>query len=99
MDVLHWMKRASVATAFLGVVGYLMFLAWWINDLGSGRVKNRWEDALPGWLHAAQAPLLVILLSVIGYSLTCMAERFRLPRVASAHEEDYGDRRPPPPPV
>lgn len=97
MDLLQWMKRACVVTAFLGIVGYLMFLAWWIHDLW--KEVDRWNIAMAGWLHAAEAPLVVILLSVAGYSMACMAERFRLPRVPSQHEEDYGDRRPSQPPI
>ena len=92
MDVLHWMKRACVVTFVLGGVGYLVFLAWWIHVLTKG--ADRWDETVRYGLHAAEAPLLVILLSVAGYSLACLAERFRLPRVPAQHEVDYGDRHP-----
>jgi hypothetical protein len=95
MDVLHWMKRACVVTFVLGGVGYLVFLGWWIHVLTNG--ADRWDDAVRSGLHAAEAPLVVILLSVSGYSLACIAERFRLPRVPSQHEVDFGDQRPSPP--
>jgi hypothetical protein len=97
MDVLAWMKRACIVAFVLGGIGYLMFLAWWIHVLASE--FDRWERETGSWLHVAEAPLVVILLSAISYSLTCMAERFRLPRVLSQHEEDFGDhpRRSPPP--
>ena len=95
MDVLHWMKRACIVTFVLGGVGYLVFLAWWIHVLTDG--VDRWDDVVRSGLHAAEPPLVVILLSVTGYSLACIAERLGLPRVLSQHEVDYGDRHPSPP--
>ena len=99
MNVLQWMKRACVIAFVLGGIGYLLFLAWWIHILTQD-VRD-WDRHVSSGLHTAEAPLVVILFSVTGYSLVCMAERFRLPRVQSQHEEDYGDgpRRPAPPAV
>jgi hypothetical protein len=100
MDVLHWMRRACVVTFVLGGVGYLVFLAWWIHVLTNAVV--RWDDVVRSGLHAAEPPLVVILLSAIGYSLGCLAERFRLPRPVSQVERDYEDRLsslPPAPPA
>jgi len=89
VDVLRWMKGACVVTAVLGWIGYLLFLARWIYSLVKER--DRWLDDLGLWLRVAEAPLVVILLSAIGYSLCCLAERFRLPRIRSALEADYED--------
>jgi hypothetical protein len=92
MDVLRWMKGVCVVTTVLGVVGYLIFLGRWIYTLV--KEHSQWLESLGYWLSAAAAPLVVILLSVIGYSLCCLAVRFRLPRVATPLERDYAD--PPP---
>jgi hypothetical protein len=102
MDVLRWMKGACVVTAVLGAVGYLLFLARMLQELDR---PVRWFDNIDKWLQAALPPLLVIILSAIGYSLCCLAERFRLPRASSPLEQDYEDRPqaspsfPPPPQV
>ena len=99
MDLLRWMKGTCVVTAVLGGIGYLLFLGRWIYTLEKER--DKWLEDLTMWLRTAEAPLVVILLSVIGYSLCCIAERFRLPRASSALQQDYEDRPPaslPPPP-
>ena len=99
MDVLRWMKGGCVVTAVLGAVGYLLLLGRMLQELDR---PARWFDNIDDWLKAALPPLLVITLSAIGYSLCCMAERFRLPRVASQLERDYEDRLsslPPGPPA
>jgi hypothetical protein len=93
MDVLRWMKGGCVVTAVLGWVGYLLFLARMLEELGD---PEEWFKHIREWLWGAQPPLLVILLSAIGYSLCCLAERFRLPAERSALERDYEDRRPQP---
>ena len=99
MDVLQWMRRVCVVTFVLGGTGYLFFLAWWIHLLALGNAVDRWERECGYWLQSAAAPLVVILFSVMGYGLTCLADRFRSPLVPSPHEVDYGDvpRRPSPP--
>ena len=93
MDVLPWMRRACITAFILGGVGYLVFLAWWVHALTKG--VDRWDDVVRAGLHAAEPPLVVILLSASGYSLCCIAERFRLPRVPSPLEQDFEDRPPP----
>ena len=87
---MRWMKGACVVTAVLGGIAYLLFLGGMLDAFFEG--PKAWFRDINQWLQAALPPLLVILLSAIGYSLCCIAERFRLPRSSSPLEQDYEDR-------